>query len=97
MKVFRLCVAVAVVLVLFTAGTAMAGTLADVRAKGFIQAGVNGDLFGFGKPDEKGVWRGLDVDAARAIAVAVFGDKNKVKFTPLTHVVRGSRDNSCTG
>ena len=88
MKVLRLCVVVAVVLVLFTAGTAMAGTLADVRAKGFIQAGVNGDLFGFGKPDEKGLWRGLDVDTARAIAVAVFGDKNKVKFTPLTAKTR---------
>jgi len=88
MKIFRLCVVVAVALVLVTAGTAMAGTLADVRAKGFIQAGVNGDLFGFGKPDEKGVWRGLDVDTARAIAVAVFGDANKVKFTPLTAKTR---------
>ncbi len=88
MKIFRLCVVVAVALVLVTAGTAMAGTLADVKAKGFIQAGVNGDLFGFGKPDEKGVWRGLDVDTARAIAVAVFGDANKVKFTPLTAKTR---------
>ena len=88
MKIFKLCVVVAIALVMVTAGTAMAGTLADVRAKGFIQAGVNGDLFGFGKPDEKGVWRGLDVDTARAIAVAVFGDKNKVKFTPLTAKTR---------
>jgi len=64
------------------------GTLAAVKAKGFIQAGVNGDLFGFGKPDEKGAWRGLDVETARAIAVAVFGDANKVKFTPLTAKTR---------
>jgi general L-amino acid transport system substrate-binding protein len=66
----------------------MAGTLDDVKAKGFVQAGVNGDLFGFGKPDEKGVWKGLDVDTARAIAAAVFGDANKVKFTPLTAKTR---------
>jgi len=70
------------------AGTSMAGTLADVKAKGFIQAGVNGDVFGFGKPDEKGVWKGLDVDTARAIAAAVFGDADKVKFTPLTAKTR---------
>jgi general L-amino acid transport system substrate-binding protein len=71
-----------------TTGAAMAGTLDDVRAKGFIQAGVNGDLFGFAKPDEKGVWRGLDVDTARAISAAVFGDAEKIKYTPLTAKTR---------
>ena len=55
-----------------------------VRSKGFIQAGVNGSVFGFGMPDAKGVWKGLDVDTARAIAAAIFGDASKVKFTPLT-------------
>lgn len=87
MKLFKLCIA-AIVLVFVVCGMASAGTLEDVRAKGFIQAGVNGDLFGFGKPDEKGVWRGLDVDTARAVAAAVFGDANKVKFTPLTAKTR---------
>jgi general L-amino acid transport system substrate-binding protein len=70
------------------AGMAMAGTLEDVKAKGFVQAGVNEGLFGFSKPDEKGVWKGLDVDTARAVAVAVFGDPNAVKFTPLTAKTR---------
>ncbi|MBI9082558.1 MAG: amino acid ABC transporter substrate-binding protein [Desulfobacterales bacterium] len=65
-----------------------AGTLEDVKAKGFVQAGVNGDLFGFGKPDEKGVWKGLDVDTARAVAAAVFGDADKVRYTPLTAKTR---------
>jgi general L-amino acid transport system substrate-binding protein len=69
-------------------GVAMAGTLEDVKGKGFIQAGVNGDLFGFGKADEKGVWKGLDVDTARAVAAAVFGDADKVKYTPLTAKTR---------
>ncbi len=67
---------------------AMAGTLEDVRANGYLKAGVNGDLFGFGKPDEKGEWKGLDVDTARAVAAAVFGDATKVKFTPLTAKTR---------
>jgi general L-amino acid transport system substrate-binding protein len=74
--------------VLSLAGISMAGTLEDVKAKGFIQAGVNGDLFGFGKADEKGVWRGLDVDTARAVAAAVFGDADKIKYTPLTAKTR---------
>jgi len=89
MKIVRLCVvAMVATAMIVTAGAAMAGTLEEVRAKGFIQAGVNGDLFGFGKPDEKGVWKGLDVDTARAVAVAVFGDASKVKFTPLTAKTR---------
>ncbi|PHR30171.1 MAG: amino acid ABC transporter substrate-binding protein [Desulfotalea sp.] len=71
-----------------SASIAMAGTLDDVKAKGFIQAGVNGDLFGFAKPDSKGVWKGLDVDTARAIAAAIFGDADKVKYTPLTAKTR---------
>jgi general L-amino acid transport system substrate-binding protein len=49
---------------------------------------VNGSVYGFGMPDEKGVWNGLDVDTARAVAAAVFGDSNKVKFIPLTAVQR---------
>jgi len=70
-------------------GAASVGkTLGDVRAKGFIQVGVNEGLFGFAKPDEKGVWRGLDVDTARAISVAVFVEPDKLKFTPLTAKTR---------
>ena len=72
-------------LVVAVAGVATAGeTLDAVRKKGFIQGGGNGSLFGFGMPDEKGEWKGLDVDTARAISVAVFGDATKLKFTPLT-------------
>lgn len=71
-----------------TASVAISGTLDAVKTKGFVQAGVNGELFGFGKPDEKGVWKGLDVDTARAIAAAIFGDAEKVKFTPLTAKTR---------
>jgi general L-amino acid transport system substrate-binding protein len=67
---------------------AAAGTLDDVKAKGSIAVGVNEGLFGFAKPDEKGVWKGLDVDTARAISVAVFGSPDKIKFIPLTAKTR---------
>jgi len=70
------------------AGAATAGTLDEVKARGHVVAGVNGDLFGFGMPDDKGVWKGLDVDTARAIATAIFGDPEKVKFIPLTAKTR---------
>ena len=86
MKIVKLCLVMLAVISL--TGVAMAGTLEDVRAKGVISAGVNEGLFGFSKPDEKGVWRGLDVDTARAISVAVFGVPDKLKFVPLSAKTR---------
>jgi general L-amino acid transport system substrate-binding protein len=87
MKILRSSVLLVTIIALSTA-TAMAGTLQDVKAKGYIAVGVNEGLFGFSKPDEKGVWRGLDVDTARAISVAVFGKPDKIKFVPLTAKTR---------
>jgi general L-amino acid transport system substrate-binding protein len=66
-----------------TASVASAATLDDVKAKGFVQCGVNTELAGFSAPGAKGEWAGLDTDFCRAVAAAVFGDGTKVKFTPL--------------
>jgi len=66
------------------ASAASADTLDDVKAKGFIQCGVNTGLAGFSAPDDKGEFTGLDVDFCRAVAAAVFADGTKVKFTPLS-------------
>ena len=88
MKLFKLCVVITALALLVFTGVAMAGTLDEVKARGELIAGVNGGVFGFSIPDEKGVWKGLDVDTAKAIAAAVFGDANKVKFVALTAVQR---------
>lgn len=89
MRLLRQCMILAVVIIFTAAGAASAGeTLEAVKARGFLKAGVNGDVYGFSMPDEKGVWRGLDVDTARAVAAAVFGDADKVEFTALTAVQR---------
>lgn len=63
---------------------AQAGTLDDVRQKGFVQCGVSTGLPGFSSPDEQNNWTGMDVDFCHAVAAAVLGDPQKVKFTPLT-------------
>lgn len=77
-----------VLIILATGSMSVAGTLDEVRARGVLTVGVNTGLAGFSMPDEKGVWKGLDVDTAKAIAAAVFGDASKVKFIPLTAVQR---------
>jgi general L-amino acid transport system substrate-binding protein len=75
----------AAVFLLFSgAAAAQQSTLDSVRSKGFVQCGVNTGLAGFSQPDSKGVWKGIDVDLCRAVAAAVLGDANKVRYTPLT-------------
>lgn len=68
----------------FAAMSANAATLDDVKAKGFIQCGIDGGLPGFSSPDDTGRMTGIDADVCYAVAAAVFGDSSKVKFTPLT-------------
>jgi len=62
------------------AGNAAAATLDDVKEKGYLDCGINTGLIGFAAPDDEGEWAGFDVDFCRAVAVAIFGDKTKVKF-----------------
>jgi general L-amino acid transport system substrate-binding protein len=88
MKFFKLCAVTLIAAVISSAGPAFAGTLEDVKAKGHISVGVSEGLFGFAMADEKGVWRGLDVDTARAVSAAVFGDADKLKYVPLTATTR---------
>jgi len=85
MKKLTLLASAAVIAAFAFIGSASAGTLADVQARGSLNCGVNGPtgLTGFGIPDDKGNWTGLDVDMCRAVAAAVFGDATKVKFVPL--------------
>ena len=70
------------------AGFAAAGTLDDVKAKGFVQCGVSTGLVGFSAADANGNWGGFDVAVCRAVAAAVLGDPQAAKFTPTTGKTR---------
>ena len=59
-------------------------TLQVVKQRGYVKCGVSQGLPGFSNPDDKGNWNGIDVDLCRAVAAAVFGTDEKVKFTPLS-------------
>jgi general L-amino acid transport system substrate-binding protein len=63
-------------------------TLAAVRARGTLRCGINPGLAGFAFPDNRGAWRGFDVDFCRALAAAVLGDAAKVTFVPLSNAAR---------
>ena len=70
------------------AGFASAGTLDDVKARGQLICGSNTGLTGFGAPDANGNYQGFDVALCKAIAAAVLGDANKVKYVPTTGETR---------
>ncbi|MBB3608016.1 amino acid ABC transporter substrate-binding protein [Rhizobium sp. BK602] len=84
MKKFALSVFLGAAALAYTTSGASASTLSDVKAKGFVQCGVNSALLGFSQPDASGNWSGFDVDLCKAVAAAVFGDVTKVKYTPLS-------------
>ncbi|MDR3440098.1 amino acid ABC transporter substrate-binding protein [Telmatospirillum sp.] len=76
---------VAATLVGGVAGVAKAGQTFDtVKSRGQVACGVHTGLGGFGAPDQKGNWAGLDVDVCRAVAAAMFGDAKKVRYVPLS-------------
>jgi general L-amino acid transport system substrate-binding protein len=59
-------------------------TLDTIKSRGQVVCGVNVGLAGFSQADSNGKWSGLDVDICRAIAAAVLGDPEKIKYVPLT-------------
>jgi general L-amino acid transport system substrate-binding protein len=58
-------------------------TLEGVKSRGQVVCGVNTGLAGFSAVDSSGKWAGLDVDICRAVAAAVLGSADKVKYVPL--------------
>ncbi len=59
-------------------------TLARIRENGEVRCGVTEQLLGFSFKDEKGQWRGFNIDFCRAVAAAALGNAEQVSFTPLS-------------
>jgi len=75
--------AVAALALLLTAPAQAGKTLDAIKDRGQVACGVNTGLAGFSAADSNGKWSGLDVDVCRAVAAAVLGDGEKVKYVPL--------------
>ena len=59
-------------------------TLDAIKQRDQVVCGVNTSLAGFGAADSQGKWAGLDVDMCRAVASAVLGSADKVRYVPLS-------------
>ena len=78
----------AALVVMFVVSSVNAGTLQDVQKRGYLKCIISTGVAGFAYTDKTGQWKGFDVDYCRAIAAAVLGDKNKVKFITSTGKTR---------
>lgn len=75
---------VALTLFVSFATVVQANTLKTVKNRGEVVCGVSQGLPGFSNPDNQGSWTGIDVDVCRALAAAIFGNPDAVKYTALS-------------
>jgi general L-amino acid transport system substrate-binding protein len=59
-------------------------TLTAIQRRGRLNCGVHEGLVGFAYTDNRGAWRGFDADFCRALAAAVLGNPNAVRFVPVS-------------
>lgn len=59
-------------------------TLDLIKKNNQLTCGVSTGVAGFSAADSNGQWTGIDADYCRAVAAAITGDAQKVRFVPLT-------------
>ena len=61
-----------------------------IKSNGVLKVGCKVDvpLFGYKNP-ETGKIEGFEIDLSKAVAKKIFGDENKIEFTPVTAKTRG--------
>ena len=85
----KVIVAAAAFLALLAAPAAQAGPQLDaIRQRGELVCGLRGDTQGFARRDDKGKYTGFEVDMCRAVAAAILGNADKVKYVPLEAAAR---------
>jgi aspartate/glutamate/glutamine transport system substrate-binding protein len=61
-----------------------------IKDRGVLKVGCKIDvpLFGFKNPETEKI-EGFEIDLAKAVSKKIFGDENKIEFTPVTAKTRG--------
>lgn len=78
---------------LLTTAVAAETHLERVRKRGVLTCGVSPGVAGFAQVDDHGRYTGLDVDVCRAMAAAIFGTAEKVRFVQAPSVGEFLRSN----
>ena len=72
--------------VVLSASVSAETQLERVRKRGALTCGVAPGVAGFALEDGPGRYTGLDIDVCRALAAAIFGSADKVRFVPAPSV-----------
>jgi len=81
----RLGAAFVVLVAICLAPQAQAGRLEQIKARGYLGCGVFPGVAGFATVKD-GHYSGFDTDICRAVAAAIFGTPDKIKFTEVATV-----------
>lgn len=65
-----------------------------IKANGYLTCGVDPVTPGFASPDASGVLHGFDIDICRAVAAAIVGSPERVRFKTTGHVEDFIGDNA---
>jgi len=65
---------------------AQAGRLEQIKSRGHLNCGVFPGVAGFAAVSKDGRYGGFDIDICRAVAAAIFGTPDKVRFTDVAAV-----------
>jgi general L-amino acid transport system substrate-binding protein len=60
--------------------SASAGRLSDIRSRGYLVCGIFPEVAGFATVDPQGNYSGFDIDICRAVAAAIFGRPDQLRF-----------------
>jgi len=74
---------VAAVLAASCGGRATSSRLSRIRQRGFLVCGVFPGIAGFAQVDRGGRYVGFDIDVCRAVAAAIVGSAERIRFEPV--------------
>ena len=80
---FLLCV-----FMIFMVGCSGGKQISEIKERGKLRVGVKSDVPGFSFCDEDGNYTGIEIDIAKAIAKALFGDEDAIGFVTVNQQTR---------
>jgi len=83
MRRFALLFLVAAVPAASCGGRATSSRLSQIRQRGFLVCGVSPGIAGFAQVDRNGHHTGFDIDLCRAVAAAVVGSADRIRYEPV--------------